>query len=137
MECPAVHEQDLWSALYVFFVFVVFFSGIFLGVLISPFQGRELERSHARPVAAKGGPRRDGKERSVNLLAGVTALIVGFGVAALDHFKEPLFLNWPSTRSAISSANGSPGCREGADVRPDVTRRMGGLSQVGSKDLPE
>ena len=119
-----LEPTDLGMALYIVFSFVLFISGLFLGVSLSPNRRKQREPWHARLAAAEGGPRRDGKERSTKLLAVVTALIVLSGVVVLDHFKEPLFLNWPSTRSAISSANGSPDCREGADVRPDVTGRM-------------
>jgi hypothetical protein len=123
MECLAVYDQDQWIVLFIILVFVVFISGIFLGAFFSSNRFSSREPWHARPTA-KGGPRRDRKERSANLLAVVAALIVVSGVVVLDHFKEPLFLNWPSTRSAISSASGSPDCREGADVRPYVTGRM-------------
>ena len=119
-----MYDQDQWIVLYIILVFVVFISGMFLGASFSSNRFSSREPRHARLIAAKGGPRRDEKERSANLLAVVTALIVFSGVVVLDHFKEPLFLNWPSTRSAISSASGSPDCREGADVRPDVTGRM-------------
>ena len=132
-----MYDQDQWIVLYIILVFVVFISGMFLGASFSSNRFSSREPWHARPIAAEGRPRRDGKERTANLLAVVAALIVVSGVAVLDHFKEPLFLNWPSTRSAISSANGSPDCREGADVRPDVSSRMIGLSLIGSKDLPE
>ena len=121
-----MYDQDQWIVLFIILVFVAFISGIFLGAFFSSNRFSSPEPRHARPIAAKGGPRRDEKERSANLLAVVTALIVVSGVVVLDHFKEPLFLNWPSTRSAISSASGSPDCREGADVRPDVTGRMAG-----------
>ena len=121
-----MYDQDQWIVLFIILVFVAFISGIFLGAFFSSNRFSSREPWHARPIAAKGGLRRDRKERRANLLAVVTALIVFSGVVVLDHFKEPLFLNWPSTRSAISSANGSPDCREGADVRPDVTGRMAG-----------
>jgi hypothetical protein len=84
MECLAVYDQDLWMALYIIFVFVVFISGIFLGVLISPYRRTERERLHAWRIAAEGRPRRDRKVRIANLLAVVAALIVASGVVGLS-----------------------------------------------------
>ena len=126
-----MYDQDQWIVLYIILVFVVLISGMFLGASFSSNRFSSREPWHARPIAAEGRPRRDGKERSANLLAVVAALIVVSGVVVLDRFKEPLFLNWPSTRSAIGSANDGSDCRGAADVRPDVTGR------IGSKDLPE
>jgi hypothetical protein len=126
-----VYDQDQWIVLYIILVFVVFISGMFLGASFSSNRYSSREPWHARPIAAEGRPRRDGKERSANLLAVVAALIVVSGVAVLDHFKEPLFLNWPSTRSAISRANGSPDCREGANVRPDFNWNKQPVAMMG------
>jgi hypothetical protein len=110
-------------ALYIIFVFVVFILGIFLGVSFST----NRRRSRGRPIAAEGGPRRDGKERSANLLAVVAGLIVVSGVVVLDHFKEPLFLNWPPTRPAISVAQ---------MVVLIVVKALT-CDRIGSKGLPE
>jgi hypothetical protein len=91
MECLVVYEDE-WLALYVILIFfVVFISGLFLGAALSPSQREEREPWHARPAVAEKRPRRDGKERSANLLAVVTALVVVTGVIVLDHFKGPLF----------------------------------------------
>jgi hypothetical protein len=40
---------------------------------------------------AEGELRHDRKERTIKLLAVVTALVVVFGVIVFDHFKGPLF----------------------------------------------
>jgi hypothetical protein len=81
-------NEDIWWALYIIVIFVVFISGLFLGALISPRRRKEREPSHARPIAAKGGFGRDGKVRSANLLAFVIAFVIGMVV--LDHFMGPL-----------------------------------------------
>jgi hypothetical protein len=82
-------NQDVLLTLYVILIFVVFISGLFLGALISPNRRKEREPWYARPIAPKGGPGRDGKERGANLLAFVVAFVVGMVV--LDHLTGPLF----------------------------------------------
>ena len=84
-----LEPTDLGMALYIVFSFVLFISGLFLGVSLSPNRRKQREPWHARLAAAEGGPRRDRKERSTKLLAVVTALIVVFGLIVLDHFKGP------------------------------------------------
>jgi hypothetical protein len=86
-----VETSDLGIALYIILIFVVFTSGLFLGASFSPYRRKEREPWHAGLAAAEGKPRRDGKERSTNLPAAVTALVVVSGVIILDHFKGPLF----------------------------------------------
>jgi hypothetical protein len=84
-----LEPSDLGIALYIIFSFVLFISGLFLGASISPNRRKEREPWHSRLAAAEAKPRHDGKKRSANLPAVVIALVVAFGLIALDHFKGP------------------------------------------------
>jgi hypothetical protein len=81
-------NEDIWLALYIIFSFVLFVSGLFLGASLSPARERkEREPRHARFAAAEAKARGDGTKRSANLPVVVIALVVAFGLIALDHFK--------------------------------------------------
>ena len=87
-----LEPADLGIALCIILIFVAFISGLFLGASFSPARDPKARGPwHARLAAAEGGARRDGKKRSTNLPAVVTALVVVSGVIVLDHFKGPLF----------------------------------------------
>jgi hypothetical protein len=90
-----IEPSDLGIALCIILIFVTFISGLFLGGSLSWYRThsarKEREPWQARLAAAEGKPRHDGKERSTNLPAVVTALVVVSGVIVLDHFKGPLF----------------------------------------------
>jgi hypothetical protein len=89
-----LETEDVWIELSIILIFVAFFSGLFLGLAFSPSRrnaGKKTEPWHARPAAAEGKPRHDGKKRSMNLPAVLTALGAASGLIVLDHFNGPLF----------------------------------------------
>ena len=71
--------------------FVGFISGIFCAAFYQYLRHNAPEARSARLAAAEGEPRQDGKNRSMNLPAVVTALGAVSGVIVVDHFKGPLF----------------------------------------------
>ena len=89
-------ETDVETLLIIIFIYLVgFISGFFVRASFSQSRAPIApEPWHARLTAAEGEPRHDGKKRSMNLPAVVTALVVISGVSGvivLDHFKGPLF----------------------------------------------
>jgi hypothetical protein len=92
-----MHETDLWLlTLFIVFVFFVgFISGFAARASFSQYRRynarKAREARHARRLAADGDPRPDGTERSSNLPAVVTSLIVVFGAIVVDYFRGPLF----------------------------------------------
>jgi hypothetical protein len=90
-------ETDLWlSTLFVIFIFFVgFISGFASRASFSRYRRYSVRKArearHARLIAAEGQPRPDGKERSSNLPAVVTSLVVVSGAIAVDYFRGPLF----------------------------------------------
>jgi hypothetical protein len=71
--------------------FVGFISGIFCAAFYQYLRHNAPEARYARLAAAEGEPRHDGKNRSVNSLAVLLALVAVSGVIVVDHFKGPLF----------------------------------------------
>jgi hypothetical protein len=95
--------SDLGMVLYIIFSFVLFISGLFLGALLSPHRRHSArEPWHARLAAAEAKPSHDGTKRSMKLLAVLLALVVVFGVIAVDHFKGPLFRTCSTASTAKS-----------------------------------
>jgi hypothetical protein len=71
-------------------------TGFGLHESLSQYEMRNLRRARAARQAQLGFPaeeelRHDGMERTIKLLAVVTALVVVFGAIVLDHFTGPLF----------------------------------------------
>jgi hypothetical protein len=71
--------------------FVGFISGIFCAAFYQYLRHNAPEVRSARLAAAEGEPRHDGKTRSMNLPAVLTALGAVSGLIVVDHFKGPLF----------------------------------------------
>jgi hypothetical protein len=71
--------------------FVGFISGIFCAAFYQYLRHNAPEARSARLAAAEGEPRHDGKKRSMNLPAVLTALGAASGLIVLDHFNGPLF----------------------------------------------
>ena len=79
----------------IFMYFLGCITGFGLRASLSQYEMRKLRKARAAQQAqlgfAEGELRHDGKERTIKLLAVVTALVVVFGVIVFDHFKGPLF----------------------------------------------
>jgi hypothetical protein len=78
---------------FIFIYFAGFISGFFVRASISHYRRHNArkEREARQLAAAEGEPRRDGRKRSLNLLAVLLALAVVGGVIGADHVKGPLF----------------------------------------------
>jgi len=79
----------------IFMYFLGCITGFGLRESLSRYEMHNLRKARAARQAelgaAEGELRHDGKERTIKLLAVVTALVVVFGVIVFDHFKGPLF----------------------------------------------
>jgi hypothetical protein len=92
MKWPAMLETEKPLTLFIILsYFVGFIAGIFCAAFYQYLRHNAPEARHARLAAAEGEPRHDGKNRSVNLLAVLLALVAVSGVIVVDHFKGPLF----------------------------------------------
>jgi hypothetical protein len=97
-EVARMDESEVWLLATLFIIlscFVGFISGFFARASFSQYQRHSARKArealHSRLAAAEGEPRHDGRVRSMNLPAVVTALVVVSGVIVVDHFRGPLF----------------------------------------------
>jgi hypothetical protein len=90
-------ETDEWlwllETLIIIFIYLAgFVSGFFMRASVSRYRRRNARKArYAQLAATEGEPEHDGKNRSMNLPAVVTALLAASGVIVLDRFKGPLF----------------------------------------------
>jgi hypothetical protein len=81
------------ATLFIILSYIVgFIAGLFVGAKYQrDKRTNNTQGTEARPAAAEGELRHDGKKGGIKLLAVVTALVVAFGLIVLDHLKGPLF----------------------------------------------
>jgi hypothetical protein len=93
MRWLAMYEQDLWSMLYIFLVFIAFISGLGLRAAARSQYNNEPEPWHARLAAAEGKPRHDGIIISKTATGWVSGVLLS--VVALTAIAAGAIFFWP------------------------------------------
>ena len=93
MKWPAMLEttEELLTLFIILSYFVGFIAGIFCAAFYQYLRHNAPKARYVRLATAEGEPRHDGKKRSMNLPAVLTALGAVSGLIVLDHFNGPLF----------------------------------------------